>query len=138
LPLGSQGPQQDQGLFMAFVTRLTEYNRQFAKKRVGRAIKTTLYAQLIEQRRRYTCSIIVTSLVICYHVLGGQIQGFRTLKEVWMYTRTTNRHRVWASAMWEIWKERDARIFRGESRQACGVQHLIHENVNKWRLAYDN
>jgi hypothetical protein len=108
------------------------------EKRVGRAIKTTLYAQLIEQRRRYTCSIIVTSLVICYHVLGGQIQGFRTLKEVWMYTRTTNRHRVWASAMWEIWKERDARIFRGESRQACGVQHLIHENVNKWRLAYDN
>jgi phosphatidylinositol kinase/protein kinase (PI-3 family) len=71
-------------------------------------------------------------------VMGGSAMQPASISEAWRLAAENNRQRVWASAMWEIWKERNARIFRQEAQTQYSLHGLIMDNISKWIQAYDN
>jgi hypothetical protein len=54
----------------------------------------------------------------------------------WQIAFTQNKKRVWVSAMWEIWKEKNAYIFRQKQQLQCRLHNFIMDNISKWMQAY--
>jgi zinc-binding in reverse transcriptase len=70
-------------------------------------------------------------------MIPGNTQGQPTMKDAWSAACLTSRQRLWDSTVWEIWKERNRHIFRGERHPMHRTLDLIHDNIHEWSLAYD-
>jgi zinc-binding in reverse transcriptase len=81
------------------------------------------------QTCRFTAAIISRRIEAARLHDGNFITGY---EEAWR----SNKQRAWTSIMWEILKERNARIFRQDHNSNFRVQQLIQDNIDIWIRAY--
>jgi zinc-binding in reverse transcriptase len=99
--------------------------------------KCALCSSRMEESAQHIFLECTFTRVIVQRTLGPTIAAARSLALVWQLARSNDRLRPWASATWELWKERNARIFQNAGKPPLILQDRISHNVKQWSLAYD-
>jgi zinc-binding in reverse transcriptase len=60
------------------------------------------------------------------------------MTETWITALATNTQLLWLAMSWEVWKERNTRIFQNQQRQPRMIQDRIHMELKQWALAYSH
>jgi zinc-binding in reverse transcriptase len=93
-------------------------------------------AQQIETMQHLFQGCSLTSDIMS-RIVGQAPIGSTSLLDAWQQAQNSNRPRAWASAAWEIWKERNAWIFQQEASTTHILLSRIGNNIRQWSQAYD-
>jgi hypothetical protein len=119
---------------MATTARQTQHNTELTEERVASSPECVLCSGITMESTDHLFSSCPTASSVLRSTMTTPLQ--QKAYDTWSSISTGQERQRWASAMWTIWKERNARIFRNHARLIHALIHDAREQATLWAAAY--